>query len=442
MMHYKRVSFYESALIGVNAVGIGELYLQYRQWRSYFSNEMPPALSGKLKEEEFRNIQAYGRDKRVFAICRDIKDILFSNVSILTKLPSRVYKWIARCTPVEVGSFAHCCAYSIVVDVVSTLISLPFDYYHQFVVEEKHGFNKMTRKEFLMDEVKMICLRVFLMHPILTGLILQVVQRFGKRFPLYLFLGSTAIAFSFTFIYPTLIQPLFNTYTAIPEDSTLYGKILSLAKSHKFPLKKLYQVDGSRRSGHSNAYFYGFGSNKRIVLYDTLIKQMEGDDDLVLSLLCHELGHWKNNHTILLLSIGIVQMFCISFGARYVIFNNGIYKEFGFTDVNPFIGFEIFLSVVVEPLVQLLSYGVSLLSRRLEFQADRFAVESGFGPSLRKALIITQMENKADLTPDSLYAALKYTHPPLNERIAAIDAEIKKGKAKLSVELKESKKTS
>ncbi|EKG03313.1 CAAX prenyl protease 1, putative,metallo-peptidase, clan M-, family M48, putative [Trypanosoma cruzi] len=421
-----RPSFYASALIGTNAVAGWELYLQYRQWRSFFREELPESHAGIVEDEEFQKSQAYGRDKGAFAICCDVRDLILGNVAILIRLSARTFDWVAKLLPVAAGSFTHCCALTAATDVASTLMSLPFDYYKTFVIEEKHGFNKTSRKEFFKDAAKGLCLRVFLLHPLTTGLILQVVWRFGDRFPLYLFLGATGLAMAFTFLYPTLIQPLFNTYTPISEDSALYKKISILAKSHQFPLEKLYQVDGSRRSSHSNAYVYGFWKSKRIVLYDTLIEQMEGDDDLILSLLCHELGHWKHSHTIILLGIGIAQLFCISFGAKAVIFNPEIYEEFGFRQMNPFVGFTLFLSVVAEPLLTLFGYAFSLLSRQLEFQADKFAVESGYGMSLRKGLLIMQKTNKSEVSPDNLYAAMKYTHPPIAERIAAIDAEIKK----------------
>ncbi|KAH9601444.1 Peptidase M48 [Trypanosoma melophagium] len=425
MYRLPRTPFYASALVGVNVVGVWELYLEFREWKTYFCTKIPSQFADSINEEEFLASQAYSRDKALFGIVCHVKDLLFSNLVMVTKLPSKMYNWVAKSAPVTVGSFKHCCTYAIVWDLISTMIEIPFRYYGEFVIEQKHGFNKMTVTEFVKDEIKMLLLRVFLLHPIMTALVLEIANRFGEKFPFYFFLLATGILTSFTFVYPALIQPLFNKYTPIPEDSNLYVKISKLAKLHDFPLNRVYEVDGSRRSSHSNAYVYGFWKNKQIVLYDTLIKQMEGDDDALLSVLCHELGHWKYAHSHIMLGMGIAQLFCISFGAKEVIFNPEICKQFGFNEPNPFIGFQIFL-LILEPFFTPLAYAVSLIVRRFEFQADQFAVKCGYGPSLERALIVMQKENKIGLTPDPLFAALKYSHPPLVERIDAIKTEVKK----------------
>ncbi|ORC91921.1 CAAX prenyl protease 1, partial [Trypanosoma theileri] len=358
MYRAPRTPFYATTLVAVNVVGLWELYLQYREWKTYFSTKIPSQFADSINEEEFLASQSYSREKTFWGIVTHAKDIIINNLVMVTKLPSKIYKWVAKSAPVTAGSFKHCCTYSIAWDLISTLIEIPFSYYSQFVIEQKHGFNKMTIGEFVKDEIKMLLLRVFLLHPIMTALVLEIANRFGEKFPLYFFFFATSILTSFTFVFPTLIQPLFNKYTPIPEDSNLYVKISKLAKLHNFPLNKVYEVDGSRRSSHSNAYVYGFWKNKRIVLYDTLIKQMEGDDDALLSVLCHELGHWKYSHSHIMLGIGVAQLFCISFGAKGVIFNPEICKQFGFDEPNPFIGFQIFL-LILEPFFTPLTYAVS-----------------------------------------------------------------------------------
>ncbi|KAG8346907.1 putative CAAX prenyl protease N terminal five membrane helices Peptidase family M48 [Trypanosoma vivax] len=420
--------FYKTALFSLNALQLWEIYLQYRQLRAYRRKGIPKHLVGVVNEKEFETSQAYSVDSLRFSIWRSLKSYVFDNACLLALVPSTIYKALTHVLPVTMGSFAHCYTYTVTMDLISTVVSIPFDLYDTFVIEERHGFNKMTIKEFVKDKIKGFLLNVTLLHPIMTGLVLKTVHIFGEKFPIYFFLLGTVLMIAFTYIYPTLIQPIFNKYTPIPEDSRLGKKIFALAAEHRFPLTKLYEVDGSRRSGHSNAYFYGFWNNKRIVLYDTLTQQMENDDDGLLAVLCHELGHWKYNHTSIFLALGVVQLFCIAFGARTVMFNGGMYRQFGFTDTSPVIGFELFTQIVLGPVMTLLGYSLTLLTRKFEFQADRYAMAAGYGDALRRGLFILHKENKSLLTPDPLYAALKYSHPPLGERVGTIDKELAKRK--------------
>ncbi|CBH14419.1 CAAX prenyl protease 1, putative [Trypanosoma equiperdum] len=427
MVAWGGMTFYGTALIGLNALALWDLYLQRRQRKAYANAKMPEHLVGVVEEKEFRTTQEYEREKLSFSILLHVKDIVISNVSLLAKLPAKLYGSLGQLLPGATGSFSHCYVYAVATDVLTTLISLPFEYYSTFVIEEKHGFNKMTRKEFFLDVAKYFLLRLTLLHVLTSGLILKVVELFGEDFPFYFFLGATGLITIFTFVYPTFIQPLFNTYTPIPKDGELGKKIYALAEKHKFPLKKLYEVDGSRRSGHSNAYFYGFWS-KHIVLYDTIVEQTKGDHDALLAVLCHELGHWKNSHDKFLFGFMVAQTWCISYGAKAVIFNTDLYKQFGFSDANPLIGFELFSQVFLEPINTLLGYLVSLVTRQFEFQADRYAVSSGYGEPLIRGLMVIHKENKNLLTPDPLFAALHYSHPPLAQRLDAIKEENKKRK--------------
>ena len=187
-------------------------------------------------------------------------------------------------------------------------------------------------------------------------------------------------------------------------------------------------VDGSRRSHHSNAYFYGFGKNRRIVLSDTLLEQMKESDETILAVLCHELGHWKHGHMYTMMSIALGQLFAISYGAGAVVFNRSVYEAFGFSHTDPVIGVELFLEVFFQPVSAMLGHALCYLSRCFEFQADRFAVSQGYGESMKKSLLIMTKENKSSITPDPLYSAMTYTHPPMLERLQAIDTEMKKQK--------------
>ncbi|EPY36895.1 STE24 endopeptidase [Strigomonas culicis] len=221
-------------------------------------------------------------------------------------------------------------------------------------------------------------------------------------------------------------MPLFNKFTPLNQDTLLYAKIQQLASKVHYPLQSVLIMDGSRRSSHGNAFLYGFGSNKRIVLFDTLLEQMEGKEDCIVSVLCHELGHWYYGHVTWMLVPTLFQLCGICFGARTVIFDPNMYGEFGFDDQNPLVGLDLFAQVFLNPICTLTGYLLCYVCRHFEFQADTFAVENDFGEELRHALVLVSKESKKILNPDPLYSALSHTHPPIVERIAAIDAQMLK----------------
>lgn len=186
--------------------------------------------------------------------------------------PARLYNWTASATGLALESFTQSLSFGILSNVIVTIAGLPLQYYSNFVVEAKHGFNKMTVKDFFLDNAKALVLRVVLLHPLQTGVIQWVVRRFGAQFPLYFFVTMAALMTVFMLITPTIIQPMFNKFTDLEKNTRLYGKIKALADRVNFPLNKVYAMDGSRRSNHSNAWTGGIWKYRRIVLYDTLIE--------------------------------------------------------------------------------------------------------------------------------------------------------------------------
>lgn len=420
------IPFLQAAAISMNAIGLWDAYLLFRQRRSFGTKTIPSYFAGRIDETDFAKAQAYGHDTTSFSLLEHVKDLFLGNAMLLLKVPARLYYYVANRTGLSVGSFAHNYATSIASDVISTVLEIPFSYYNTFYLEERHDFNKTTKAEFFKDIVKSFLLRATLLYPVQIALVQFVVRRFGERFPIYFFGGMSVVLFVFLLIFPTLIQPLFNTFTPLDSQSPLYKKIEALSASVHFPFKKVLVVDGSRRSHHSNAYFTGFGKNKRIVLYDTMLEQMKDDDDQILAVLCHEMGHWSHGHMYINIGIGLLQLFGISYGAGAVVFNRGIYEAFGFHNTDPVIGINLFLEVFYRPLSTLVGYAFCYVSRRNEFEADRFAISKGYGEQMKKALLVMTKENKGSITPDPLYSATTYTHPPMLERLQAIDAAMKK----------------
>ncbi|EPY43064.1 STE24 endopeptidase [Angomonas deanei] len=419
------MNFYSSALYTAPLLGTWELYLLWRQRRvKSRTDSVPKDFEKVLTADEFADAQRYESDSLAVRIGCQIKDIAIGVLGVAFKVQSFLYKATRDVFALPEASFTHCLMYSVAGDLLTTLIDLPFAYYNTFVVEQKHGFNKQSKGDFFLDQLKWFLVRVTLFHTTQTWLIKFVFNRYGERFPLYLFSGFTTILILFSFIYPAVIMPMFNKFTPLNDDGPLYARIRDLAKSLNYPLKSVYEMDGSRRSGHSNAFLYGFWNNKSIVLFDTLLKQL--NDDQILAVLSHELGHWYHNHTLKMLIVPVAQLYAICQGARTVIFNEEMYRQFGFDRVDPVVGFDIFAQVFLSPIMLLVGYGIVQYVKYNEYQADRFAVRKGYGKALKEALVVLLKENKKDCTQDPLYSLLHNTHPVPSERIRAIDAEMNK----------------
>ncbi|CAM9476427.1 unnamed protein product [Chrysoparadoxa australica] len=302
---------------------------------------------------------------------------------------------------------------------LGTVISLPFSMYSAFVIEERHGFNKQTLGLFLTDKVKQIILSFLIGGPILA-LVLKLMEWGGKTF--YIYVGAFLFVVSIVMItiYPVLIAPLFNEYTPL-EEGELKKSIEELASKVGFPLKKLFVVDGSKRSNHSNAYMYGFGNNKRIVLFDSLVSQATVPE--IVAILGHEIGHWKLSHTLQGLFITQVYIFVALYSYGVLMEgNNDVFLSFGFVSQPRIVGLTLFFATIWAPVDHLLNFLMTLLSRHNEFSADAFAKKLGFAAELKRALTKLQVENLSVMDPDPLYSAYHYSHPPLVERLGALES--------------------
>lgn len=296
------------------------------------------------------------------------------------------------------------------------IVHMPFELYSIFVIEERHGFNKQTIGLFFMDKVKMLGLSFIFGVPVLSA-ILHIIKWGGEWFWLYVWAFLVVFQLFVMTIYPTVIAPLFNKFTPL-EEGELRKQIEQLAARVQFPLYKLFVVDGSKRSGHSNAYFYGFFKNKRIVLYDTLLKQMQTPE--ILAALAHELGHWKMNHVPKLLLIHQFQSLVSLFLFGVFLNWTPMYEAFGFTSKPTMIGLLLFFGFIMSPVDHILGFAMNFLNRSFEFQADAFACKLGHASDLRGGLIKLNTENLSNPNPDKLYSMYHYSHPPLLERLKAI----------------------
>jgi len=218
-------------------------------------------------------------------------------------------------------------------------------------------------------------------------------------------------------IYPIAILPLFNKLTSL-EPGDLKNGVESLAQRLKFPLHELYVIDGSKRSAHSNAYFFGMPWKKHIVIYDTLIEKSETQE--VVAVLAHELGHWALGHTTKLFGISQIHFFYIFTLFSVFINNKSLYESFGFHNEYPIIIGFILFSDALAPMDTIIKLLMNILSRRYEFQADEFAKNLGYSTELARSLIKLQIQNLSNMDADWMYASYHFSHPILSERLEAL----------------------
>ena len=298
----------------------------------------------------------------------------------------------------------------------SSIYKIPFTVYNTFVLEEEFGFNKTTWLTFISDRVKSLVLTLLLGAPIL-GIILYFFMNAGSLAWLWAWIAVSSITLILQVLAPTLIMPLFNKFEPL-EEGGLKQRILDYTAKVDFPLENLFTMDGSKRSNKSNAFFTGFGKRKRVVLFDTLIDKH--DEDELLGIVAHEVGHYKLKHIV----IGVVESLLIT-GIMFAMLGflipfDALYEAFLVDKKSVYAGL-VFAGFLFSPVSFLFSLIGNHLSRKHEFEADAYAVETtGLGDELIRALKKLAKSNLSNLTPHPFYVKMNYSHPPLLERIEGI----------------------
>ncbi|EPQ30027.1 uncharacterized protein PFL1_02700 [Pseudozyma flocculosa PF-1] len=455
-----------------------ETYLSLRQYRLYSRTTPPAALAQHVDLDTFRKSQAYGRDKARFGFLSGAISQLISvaivHYDIYAAAWSTAGQWL-RVAGLPDREIPRSIVWMVVMFILREIPAIPLTLYRNFVIEERHGFNKMTLATFVSDTLKEWMLGFVIGAPLMAGL-LWIIRWSGDAFVTYV------VAFLFSFqivamvLYPTLIQPLFNKLTPLPE-GMLRDRVVALATALRFPLKHLYQIDGSKRSSHSNAYFFGVvpGGNKHIVIFDTLIEKSTPDE--IEAVLAHELGHWAHSDPTKLLVLGQAQIILTMSLFTLFINNVSLFRAFGF-DVAPtaaaggllsklapssasasmsylpiVIGLELF-QLILNPSDALLKFGMNSAIRRMEYAADAFAAGlTRPGPTeaeqraaqkwqddnggqkaeregerdeytalLKRALVKLHVNNLSSFHHDPIFSAYHYSHPTLGERLSALEA--------------------
>lgn len=297
-----------------------------------------------------------------------------------------------------------------------TLVFLPFSIYSTFVIEEKFGFNKTTPKIFVIDLIKSMLLSC-LLGGLLLALILFLLESGGPYAWVYCWVASAVFLLAVQYVVPTWIMPLFNKFTPL-EGGPLKKAIFEYADSIDFSLSNIFVMDGSKRSNKSNAFFAGFGKNKRIVLFDTLIENQTADE--LVAVLAHEMGHYKKQHIIKRIILAVFQMGLIFYLLSIFISNESLFAAFYMENISVYAGL-IFFGMLYSPIDFFLSIFFQALSRKDEYEADRFAATTlRESKSLVSALKKLSVHNLSNLTPHPFYVFLNYSHPPVLERIKAL----------------------
>ncbi|MGD8368522.1 MAG: M48 family metallopeptidase [Desulfobacterales bacterium] len=377
--------------------------------------QIPEALNGWIDATGLARIEQYNLDRLRFARRRSLANgaafVVLLVSGFLPALADRMAEW---------GDIAGGLGFFAVVGGILFAVDLPFDYWHAFVLEERHGFNTRTKRIWLVDTLKTIVLSGVLFAAVLSALLL-LMRTAGPSW--WLPAWAVVIAFQtvMALVYPTLIAPWFNKFTPV-DDPDLRGRIQALAERAGVRIRGIDQMDASKRTRHTNAYFAGLGKTRRIVLYDSLLAAHETDE--VLSILAHEIGHLKKRHIPKQLAMWAAAGLAMFAAAGFLVVWPGLYAGFGFSTPVPYVGL-LLAGMILQAAAVFAAPVPAALSRRFEREADRY-VESLVGSSvgLCRALKKMAKDNLTNLHPHPFYVALYYSHPPIVERLERLGCEV------------------
>jgi len=374
--------------------------------------DLPGELTGIFDDEEYRKSQMYKRDNTKFSF-------LSSSVSMLIMLGVFLvggFGWLSNSISSWTNNYIlFVLLFFGIIAFLADLISTPFSVYDTFVIEERYGFNRTNGKTFFLDKLKGWMLGLIIGGGLLA-LVTWIFQITGSWFWLIAWGVITVFSLFMTMFYSNLIVPLFNKQEPL-EAGELREAIESFASSVGFKLDNIYVMDGSKRSSKANAYFTGLGPKKRIVLFDTLIKDLDKDE--IVAVLAHEIGHYKKKHTTTGLILSIIQTGITLYLFSLFVGNDSFSQALGGDSASFHLGLIAF-GVLYSPISTILGIGFNMISRHNEYQADHFAGSHHNPNALISALKKLTKNNLSNLTPHPAYVFFHYSHPPLLQRIKAL----------------------
>ena len=401
-------------IVALAAMVITKFWLALRQMRHVAAHRaaVPAEFSASITLASHQTAADYTIAQTRLALC----EIVAGAAVLLALTLFGGLQWLASAISHAWGSgyVAQLATVGSVIAITS-LADLPFDYFRQFVIEARFGFNRMTPALFFLDLAKGLLIGVVLGLPLLSAM-LWLMREAGANWWWWAWLLWVGFNMLVLVLYPTLIAPLFNKFKPLDDDS-LRARIEALLKRCGFAAKGVFVMDGSRRSAHGNAYFTGFGAAKRIVFFDTLLARLDGSE--IEAVLAHELGHFKHRHVLKRLvttfAISLIMLALLGWLAQCSWFYTGL-------GVTPWAkgnqALALILFFLVMPVFLFFASPLnSLTSRKHEFQADAFAASQTDAHDLVSALVKLYQDNASTLTPDPLYTAFYYSHPPASQRI-------------------------
>ncbi|HYC21721.1 MAG TPA: M48 family metallopeptidase [Candidatus Bathyarchaeia archaeon] len=363
--------------------------------------------------ERYRRTQAYTRARTHFGIVTSVIDLAV----LLAFWFAGGFGLLDRTLrALGLGPIATGLLFFAALGLGQQLVHLPARWWSTFVIEERFGFNRTSRRTFWADLARGALLAMVVGAPLLAA-ILWLFARAGAHAWLYCFLASTLFLVGLQYVAPTWILPLFNRFEPLAEGE-LKDAILSYARAVRFPVQGVFLIDGSRRSTKGNAFFTGFGRRRRIALFDTLVEQL-GTSELV-AVLAHEIGHAKRRHVLWGMAVAVAQLGVVFFLLSIALESRGLFAAFFVAEPSVHAGLVLF-GLVLAPIELVLSIGLLALSRRHEREADEFAARTiGSGAPLASGLKRLSAESLSNLTPHPLHVLLHYSHPPLVARVRAL----------------------
>jgi STE24 endopeptidase len=384
-------------------------YLNSKMW----SETLPEKLKNICDEEEYRKTQLYQKDNKRLSFWSSS----FNLILILLMICAGGFALIDNIVrSLNSNSIFISLLFFGIIGFASDVFNIPFSWYDSFVIEKKYGFNKMTIRTFITDHIKSWFLVLLIGIPVL-GLITWFYYKTGPGFWLYAWGLITLFSVFMNLFYSELIVPLFNKQTPL-QPGPLREKIEEFALKTGFKLRNIFVIDGSKRSTKSNAYFSGFGPKKRIVLYDTLMKDFS--EEQIVAILAHEIGHYKKKHVLISLVSSVLITGLMLFLFSLVVNNPLLSKAMGAKVSSFHIGLIVF-GILYSPLSLAIGLISNFISRKNEFQADRF-VKDNYQPSyLAEALKKLSVKNLSNMMPHPAYVFFHYSHPTLLQRLEKLE---------------------
>ena len=407
------LNFYLVCILAILLLGaLLELIAGLLELRSLHP-ELPAEFTGVYDRDRYARAQEYTRATTRLALVRRTVGLALTLAFLLLggfNLVDALARGLGL-TPVPTGL-----VFTALLALLSGAVQLPFSVYATFGIEERFGLNTTTPLTFLLDTLKGMLLAVVLGGPLLAGVFL-LFEAGGPAAWILCWLAVSAFLLVVQFLAPVVLLPLFNRFTPLAEGE-LRTAITRYAANERFAVGGIFTMDGSRRSTRANAFFTGFGRFRRIVFFDTLLERLTTAE--IVAVLAHEIGHWRLKHIPVMVGLSALQTGLLFFLLSRFLDNPGLFAAFGMEHLSVY-GSVVFFGFLYTPIATLLAVGVNGLSRRHEYQADRFAVHTGTdAESLISGLKKLSVSNLANLTPHPVNVLLSHSHPPVLERIASL----------------------